>query len=148
MADPYRPPQSDIEIPEPPTKTGWKVFFWVLLVMEALSLGTMMVDSEQPLFEILIELLVYPLILAGLFGYAFNRRILVRRLWIGLIPIALCYDFYWIFESDWGLESSADPWLELGLALSLVVPLLVFQYLGLVNYAFRSPDIWHSNREI
>ena len=69
MNDPYRTPQSDVKVIRPVSKAKWKVFFWVVLFLEILSIVFMIIDPEESALEIVAELIIYPIIIIGIFGF-------------------------------------------------------------------------------
>ena len=142
MNDPYKTPQASVEVRETVSKTGWKVFFWILLVLEVLSLAFMVIDPAETLLKTLLETIIYLSILTGIFGFAYHRKLLFRRFWIALIPIGLIYDAYTLILLDWGFESAEEMYFSLALIALLLIPLMFFQYLALYKYGFRSADIW------
>lgn len=147
MNDPYKTPQANVEVHETASKTGWKIFFWVLLVLEVLSLAYMAIDPAETLLKTLLETLIYLSILTGIFGFAYDRKLLFRRFWVALIPVGLIYDAYTLLMLDWGFESAEEMYFSLALIALLLIPLMFFQYLGLYSYACKSAQIWQPDAD-
>lgn len=142
MNDPYRTPQSDVEVSQPVSKTKWKVFFWIILLLEIISIVLMIVDPEESTLELVAELIIYPIIIVGIFGFAYGRRIFSSQLWVSMIPIGLSYDVFSFFKLDWTLESTEEIYFTVGLMAVIILPLMFIQYLALYKYSFKSPEIW------
>jgi hypothetical protein len=142
MTDPYRTPQSDVEVIRPISKAKWKVFFWIVLFLEIISIVFMIIDPEESALEIVAELIIYPIIIIGIFGFAYGRRILFSRLWITMIPVGLSYDVYVLFTLDWAFGSTEEMYVTAGLTAVIFFPLMFFQYLALYKYSFKSPEVW------
>ncbi|OZG71586.1 hypothetical protein BTA51_20095 [Hahella sp. CCB-MM4] len=145
MTNPYKAPESDVSlgIEEIPNRTGWKVFFWIMLALESWSMFSMLGDPEETLFNILGEGVVYTLILLGLFGFSHNKKLLSQQFWGYLIPVGIVWDVYTIFGmDDPGFESQTELYVFLGFIVILLVPLLLLTYLALYKYRFHSPHIW------
>lgn len=149
MSNPYETPASDLDAEKQPvSKTKWKVFFWGVLVLDVLSLITILNDPERTFLYILLEAVVYSSILIGLFGFSFNRKIINRKVWGYMIPIGIAFDIYSISYSlsniELNFESPEEMYVVVAIAIALVVPLMFLQYLALFKYSLRSPEIWGS----
>jgi hypothetical protein len=142
MNDPYRTPQSDVEVNQPVSKTKWKVFFWIILLLEIISIVFMIIDPEESTLEVVAELIIYPIIIVGIFGFAYGRRIFSTQLWISMIPIGLSYDVYGFLKLDWTFGSTEEMYFTVGLVAVIIFPLMIIQYLALYKYSFKSPEIW------
>jgi len=103
----------------------------------------MMISDRDPVIEILIDVFVYIFVLAGLFGYAYRRRILSRAVWRLTIPIALIYDIQSLITLDIDdIENTTEFIIFSLVSFAIFAPLTFAQYLGLFKYAYRSVDIW------
>ena len=83
MENPYQAPQSDVGkgIAEPKTKRGWRIFFWLMLGMQIISIVAMLFEPDVVVTEWVLNLLVYPVVFIGLFAYAYDKRILSVGFW-------------------------------------------------------------------
>ena len=142
MTNPYKTPESDVEVIATISKTRWKAFFWMILVLEALSAVLMIVDPDDSMLGMVIELIVYPVIIIGLFGFAYDRKIFFRQFWSYMIPIGMAFDLYLYYDLGWAFESTEELYFTFGLVVVIGIPLAIFQYLALYKYSFRSPEIW------
>ena len=151
MVNPYQAPKSNIENgieEEPRSKKGWKIYFWIILVLHPLTTAAMFFDTDDLYTNIdkLIALVIYPIIILAIYGFAYNRRIFSAVFWKIWIFVALISDAYSlsdIFRAE-ELEFTTDGafYLYIAVILVLVVPLMVFQYICLYNYGFKSLEIW------
>lgn len=142
MNDPYKTPQSDLEISQPVSKTKWKVFFWIVIILEIISIVSMINDPEETILEIIFESVVYFMIILGLFGFAYNKRIFFSKLWVSMIPVGLTYDIYSIYTLDMTFESTEEIYFVIAFTAVLIIPLVFFQYYALYKYSLKSPAIW------
>jgi len=138
MTNPYQSPSSDLHTSTKTLKTKkwWKVFFWTILVLEIISIPTV----EEELSHIITEITIYGAILTALFGFAYNKRILNKYVWAGVLPVGIGWEIYDLFKL---LQQSnpEDQYITV-FALIVVSPLLFLQYFGVYKYSFGSPDIW------
>lgn len=62
---------------------------------------------------------------------------------VPIIPVGLVYDAYYIFfDGHWILEPSLDEVISLAIVLTILIPVILLQYVALYRYAFKSPEIW------
>jgi hypothetical protein len=145
MTNPYKAPESEVGsgIPQIHSKAAWKGFFWVILVFEVLSLIASFYVPIISWFALIAEIIIYGLILTGLFGFAYNKKILYKNLWGYLIPSGIFFDVYSIFSEDFGeLSNDLELYFVIGLIVVFALPLMFFQYLALYKYRFKSDSIW------
>ncbi len=146
MDNPYEPPTADIDdgTIATPSKLKWKIFFWVLASLEGLSMiYNFVYPEEQGLGSIIGELIVYSLILTGLFGFAYNKKILFQKFWRYLIPAGIGWDVYTIFLTGYfEVTEEYELYILIGTLVILVLPILIFQYLALFFYSYKSENIW------
>ena len=143
MSDPYQTPDSDVSVPETISKTKWKIFFGFLLSLQLVSIALGAIDDTETLVDLVIDTVIYSVILLGIFGYAFDRRIFPQKLWRPIVPAAIVYDVYYIFIDDpWAFESSEEMYFVMGVFAVVFLPLMYFQYLALFRYAFRADEVW------
>jgi hypothetical protein len=139
--NPYEPPSAPIADPpaRPGRRIGWKIYLWAttgLIVASVLWI----IEAIRPLGFLDLGLTVPSY--AGLWGYAYRRRVLTRGFWTLLLPVRICWDFAFqlVFEpSGLGyLPVEMPTTFILVLSFVMLTPL----YLGLALYAMRSPEIW------
>lgn len=145
MDNPYAAPQSVLENDAlvMRKKTGWKIMFWCYLFIELVGVASMLFGDDEPLFDIVGEIVVYSFAFVGIFGFAYNKKIATPLLWRIVILVLFMWDCY-VFLSGY-VDGSYDG-LELSALLiigSIVVPMLFLQYFALYQYAFQSKEIWN-----
>jgi hypothetical protein len=116
--------------------------FWLLVVLEILSITSMIIDPEDTIWNIIVDLAIYLPVLVGIYGYANDRRIFVRRFWQGLIPVALIYDITTIVGDEWSTTTTEEMYILVGVMIVLILPAAFFQYLAMYRYAFKAAEIW------
>jgi hypothetical protein len=140
--NPYEPPSASIGAETfPGLKLGWKLYFWLSLVLYPLSLLMLGVQWMQPLD--VLDLLVTGTGLTGLLGYVYSRRIAGRRFWRRWLPFQLSWDIAIVMlwaplGLSQNLPVAPGSAVERTTSLLFLIPL----YIGLFRYAFRSPDLW------
>ena len=74
--NPYRPPDSSIEPPQqkPVNTIWWKIFFWITALMTTLTVAIIPLLGGLNLLDYL-DLIIYLIALAGLYGFAFYKPI-------------------------------------------------------------------------
>ncbi len=145
MTNPYKGPDSnvDVEVQTTVPKTAWKVFFWILLLLETLSLISMFYDSEEELLINILELVIYSFILIGIYGFVYNKRILYRKLWAIFIPVGIIYDLYTVTTIELTtVDTMMELYIVFGIIIIIFLPMSFFQYMALYKYSFKSVNIW------
>lgn len=126
-----------------PRSIWWKVFFFIILILEMVSIGeasrNIMIGKD--LFMNILELVVYPWVVIAIFGYAFCKRILVRKVWKILFPLAIMTDITWHYFFFTKPDNQYMLIIILIFYASLS-PLIIFQYLALYRYGFSETDPW------
>ena len=138
----YKAPEAIIRDTDVQAKTMWKVFAWITLLLEPLSVYLLLSMPEVAMVEVIAEVVVYGFIILGLFGFAYDKRFLSRFFWMLLIPVGGLYDIYEIFSLGWDFETALEGYLTAGfVAVVWLVP-SYFQYSALYRYSARSSHIW------
>lgn len=140
----YKPPESKLigenELPVKP-HIFWRIFFWFHVVVTPL-LAPIILDERLSLFD-LIDFGVFIIIIVGLFGYSYSKKILSRGIWMG---IAIIYPFWFLFYEFvlpfvfnlplYGEFVEFDAWLLLSLLFGIPSGLAFF------FYGYKSDYIW------
>ena len=145
MTSPYDTPTSDVSSNHETnnSKKLWKVFFWIILSLETVTIIGMMFDPEEDWIDVISELIIYSLIITGLFGFSYNKKILYRKLWIFIIPVGILYDIYTLSTYEWrNISSMMELYIIAGSIILITLPILIFQYMALYKYCYKSPKIW------
>lgn len=146
--NPYSPPSAELDeaAGSRPGRIGWKIYFWVLLVL--LGSGLLLIFSTAP-FQPLdaVDLGATGIAFVGLFGYAFSRTILTRQFWVVWLPVQIVWDacvaFFLVpmgllYATSMVEETSL---LEDAINYAFIAPM----YLSIFLYSSRSPDLWKSD---
>ncbi|MDF3032112.1 MAG: hypothetical protein K0R03_2670 [Moraxellaceae bacterium] len=144
MTNPYLPPGSEITAPET-SQAGrfWKVFFWFhVALLPLLVIGVGMMVNSLSVFDAL-DLLTFPVILLGLYGYAYGKAFSRQGFWKA---VAYAYPVWVVFYEvvvpfGFGLDSYGEP-PSLGADLPLALVIAAITAVAFYRYAFRSREIW------
>jgi hypothetical protein len=121
------------------SKMGWKIYFWVIL---ALLVAAYAIDPTYFNFFDYLDIPVSFISVAGLFGYAYKKRIVHYDFWkiwlIVLIGWDIVYNYFlagWIKIEEAPMSSVLidNMW-----GLSIFIP----EYIALYLYGFRSKRLW------
>jgi len=140
--NPYQAPRSDAEqFPSSGSgRTGWKVYACGVGVIQIVGLFFALPKSG------ITEGLDYAVTavgMLGLFGYAFRRRCLRRRIWTFWCVFFPLWDGVmgaWVYPKQTGTDFQKGYFL----AMLLFLP----QYLALIRYAFSSGELWTQSRQL
>ena len=137
--NPYSAPRSDLGPgSKPPSRrTVWKIYAYAILALQVVGLyfGLFKIDLTRAL-----DYGATLMGMVGLLGYAYRRPFLRRWFWKSwsiLLPL-------WDTLMGAVVYPSQEPRSEPGLVLGYFVLMLLFvpEYVALVRYAYRSPEIW------
>lgn len=164
MDNPYQAPTTNVDngIVEPRTKKGWKILAWVAVAVQLLSTVVMFAFAaelfgpgmeeygyEFSSWDYLASLIIYPMMAAGLFGFAYDKRLLNANVWKLILVVGFALDIYSYSEQGWSFGDDisilAYAWYLTVFYWGVFVLLLVyslFQYYALYQYGFKSPEIW------
>ncbi len=149
MQNPYKPPTAELDngIVATASRLKWKIFFWFIASLQALSIPFYFIFPDELDISYLIgDLVVYSTILTGIFGFAYNKKILFPRFWLYLIPVGISWDIYSLFfMKDFEMDDDTDNtelFILIGITVIFVLPLIVFQYLALYFYSDKSAKVW------
>ncbi|MFC1643769.1 hypothetical protein ACFL5C_00380 [Candidatus Omnitrophota bacterium] len=113
----------------------WKAyFFFMVLIFIASSLDVIMKPK-------LIGVIGVPLNLASLvalFGFSFNKKILMQRFWQGAFVLCILNEIYSIAETFIRYTFSMKLLIASILFLAILVPI----YIAMFLYAFRKKALW------
>ncbi len=141
--NPYRPPGATTrEIERPGRRIGWKLYFLLLATGIPLSLLGDGLAWMQGLD--LIDVGVTATGLAGLFGYAFRRRLASLAFWRRWLPVQIGWDMLLVlvFEPLGLAQQTPGSEISSGFEWTIAAALVLPFYLALFRYGFRSPEIW------
>jgi len=149
MDNPYQPPKADLgnEIPKIKSKKGWKIFFWIMALMQLLVMLSRLVYPAEgaTAIDYFIDFVISPITILGIFGFAYSQSLIASAFWKVWMVVSLVADAYSIFgafDTEIVSTSGLEFYLYIGVTLALLVPLMALQYFCLYSYAFKSPEIW------
>lgn len=152
MDNPYQAPQSNVDngIIESKNKTGWKIFFWVMVLLHIALLFSTWADAEAELevYDFVVDFILYPFIFLGLFGYAYNKQFLSPNVWKATMVVGILSDVYSIWrlideeQELFIFDGEVVLYVTFSLVILLSFSLMFVQYLGLYRYGYNSPEIW------
>lgn len=119
----------------------WKTYFWSIGV---LAVGAIVFDVyEQRRVEAfdVVDYATWIISLAGVFGFAYSRAILHKRLWQAWLPLAIGWDLVTLTRQYMADPSETDP-LLIVFVLLIVGILFVPEYVALYLYGYRSDALW------
>jgi len=136
--NPYAAPTADTNPAEQPSKrTGWKLYALAVLVLQPVGLitGLSKIDTMTAIAFGMTAIGVL-----GLLGFAFRRRLLTRGIWMAwsiLLPLWDTMMGIWVYP-----RQAAQPQPGWTTAYFMAMALFLPEYLALIWYAYRSPEIW------
>jgi hypothetical protein len=147
MENLYAPPESVIE-DKKSNKPNilWKLYFWLILVLEILDIISEILAPTKPGYDFILDILIYPITIVGIFGFVYQKKILFKRFWLVWLPILFSYDIYGIstFIKDIFYESKVSlPPIFIMISVTIIIVLLFFQYMALLTYALKSKHLWN-----
>lgn len=149
MNNPYQSPSSDVTVDEKieDRRLGWKIFFFIMLALHFFGLSFMVDEYRENAFDPydIPELLVYPVILLGFFGYAFHKIFFKQGFWRVFFPIAIGVDIFSLwndFAMDPEVFNSTGGTVGLIIMMVIIVPIFLLQYLALYRYGFSTLSPW------
>jgi hypothetical protein len=133
-------------------KLGWKIYFWIIAVLTVLALAFQVAGSlgvellaDEPLGALdAVSYAIAAVTLVGVFGFAYSKALLQRRLWQAWLPVVVLADIYFF-----GYEVLYP---ELGDLIGMITVVVFYailsvpQYIALYLYGFRSSELWERQR--
>ncbi|WLQ12501.1 hypothetical protein O5O45_22495 [Hahella aquimaris] len=155
MSDLYAPPKSQVSdgsmlVKEP--NVIWKIFFVIcvllnliaapFLIMSFIGDDYLEIDFHAGALDYL-DWLIQCVMLVGLFGYAFSKRIGARTLWKVALPLYVIWFVSYAFILPFGFgvfQFNEPPTLDWTLAIDPLFTLAVAQ--ALYRYSYSSDYLW------
>ena len=146
-SNPYQSPDSNIYLTRIPkrSKNVWKIFFAISLLLYIIGLFFTLDLIYQDPFVSTLDLVIYTLLIVGLYGFAFDKKVFFRGFWIVLLISSLGIEAYDYFENGF-LVSGADAdglFFYLLFFSTLMLTISLLQYFVIYQYAFNSDAIWN-----
>lgn len=127
---------------QPKPKYMWKVYFWLFLVIKVVSFIYLLFQPQGARAWVLaIEAVIYPLVLCGVYGYAYNKRFFFKKLWPVVLVMGVLWDGYIVYELAKDVVSKGDViyWMS---SIIMVILVVVIPYFSLYFYSYRSEEVW------
>ncbi len=129
--------------PEKSRSKWWKIYFFIFLALQLMSFIISFQDifAGEDLIASILDIIIGPVVLVAIFGYSFNKKILVRRIWKVLFPVAIISDiiaFYIAFK----VLNNPEEIIAMVVVFIIFLPLIIFQYIALYRYGFSKTEPW------
>lgn len=143
--NPYLAPESDLEpVDRAPRKMlGWKIYFWILLLLQCLFIFSNLYEVESIGWQELVDCFIYIVVLAGVFGLAFQKKIFLIWFWRYFILVLLLWDVSYTAMQFFAHDMDEVSQLTFAFTLLFLSPFIFFQYFALYKYAFQSTYLWY-----
>ncbi len=128
----------------------WKVYFFIYLTLVLLAFVTYFNNflAGEKLIESITGSVISPLILVAIFGYSFNKKILVRKVWKALFPVAIITEIVTTilgFMPVAGQDGPGNHILLWVVIYVIISPLIYFEYVALYRYGFSKTEPWEEH---
>lgn len=153
MADPYKIPESQVDRDSKlryKPGVGWKIFFWFisfLMLMAFFLLG--MGEILEIGWHDYLDLAISVLLLIGLYGMAFSKKIFTESFWSNLLRVYLFWFIVYalVLPFGFGFQSYGEPVKFDGyFILEFVFFAVTLRYLYL--YTNKMNYVWSEEKEI
>ena len=129
------------------TKFWWKTYFWLMAALVVGAVFSGLHFSETPELSDVVDYGTWLFSLIGVFGFAYSKIIMNKRLWQVWLPIVVLWDVGVLAKQYVYEPVEMEPWF---LALLAVIAgvLILPEYLALYFYGYRSNPLWASKSSI
>ncbi|MCP4269181.1 MAG: hypothetical protein GY777_27040 [Candidatus Brocadiaceae bacterium] len=100
------------------------------------------------MIESISAFVVTPWVLVAIFGYSFNKKFLVRKVWKVIFPIEIITEIVTIILDHMpvaGQDSPGNSILFWVVVYVLSSPLFYFEYIALYRYGFSKTEPWEEH---
>lgn len=144
--NPYAPPQAETFVAAVATKPGifWKIYLSLFTVGQFLYVGWFLIEPEflDADWVDYVDVVIYTVVLAGLFGYVLQRRIARQNFWKIFFPLMAIWDGFSSFYLGLFDLSDAGGWVEYALTVGLTLLFMVPQYIAIYRYGYKAQPPW------
>ena len=126
---------------------GWKIYLWALVILILLGYPQMLC-SGPTVWEI-VDMLVTPLAIVGLYGYAYKKQIIHQSLWKVWVFVVILWDVAYnvVLSGLLGVTLYGHLFEEMSLpCIALNWTVIAPTYVALYLYGYRSDSLWAPNR--
>jgi hypothetical protein len=121
-------------------RRAWQAYWLLGITVYVLTIASGL-DPDVPRVPAITDFVVAAICFAGLFGYAFRRRVLNAAIWKAVFVGTVIWDPVYLFLllPEPPGEQPGSLTLLVGGVISVA---MLLKYFGLCLYAFGSADIW------
>jgi hypothetical protein len=123
---------------------SWKAYAWFLAAVATAALFVIPLSASLPLA--LVDAAATAVSVAGVFAFAYRRRLLTERFWRVWLPSLLAWDLIYNFgfiAPRVGAEFGALVGFAAGAGLILAgLPIVLPAYVALFRYGFAARELW------
>ncbi len=143
--NPYRTPGAELtqggDAALAGTHLGWKIFFWIALVMIVLgTFSVVFVPAMTPLDW--IDLAVSIVALAGLGGLAFQKGLGPRRFWVLFFAFCVLWNIVYAVALPLLRVPLYGQVITLDLTFAISITFTILMLYALYAYAMRAEHLW------
>lgn len=122
-------------------KFWWKLYFWLMISLVIVAAFYELYDENAMEVSDVADYGTWLFSLAGVFGFAYSKVFLHRRLWRVWLPIIVVWDIGFLVKQYLQDPVELDPSLLVFTAVFFVL-IVAPQYLALYLYGYRSNALW------
>jgi hypothetical protein len=122
-------------------KFWWKTYIWLMAVLfaAAVSIDLYYYESRDILDIIFYGTWLFSLV--GVFGFAYSKIIMSKRLWQFWLPIVVLWDAGLLVNQFIYEPLEMEPWFLVSVVVITGIMMLP-EYLALYFYGYRSNPLW------
>lgn len=141
MANPYEPPKADIGSGITVKRSvWWKVYFFIITILSFLGGIAFLMEEGAGIVEY-AQLALLVIATAGLFGFAFEKRILFPKFWIPFLVFNIVMGLAYEAMSSVDLRAGmTDMEFYIGMAIGYLISLP--GYYALYKYGKENESPW------
>ena len=141
MFNPYQAPRSDIDNGEIKQRSVlWKIYFFLITILSFVGMGSFILSSGAGIVDY-AELILLIIATAGLYGFAFRKKVLAPGFWIPfLILYFVAGVIYEPLSSVNMREGMTDSVYYISVAIGYIFSLP--GYYALYRYGKKSEQPW------
>jgi len=123
----------------------WKIYFFISLITLLVSPFYYVLEPSTFKIKDAIDYIVWSIGLLGLFGFAYQRRIINVLFWKVWFFILVVWDTSFTINSFFEEPVKFDG-LSIFIAAMIFIVLILPQYFAIYLFGFKSAQIWNRNQ--
>ena len=123
----------------------WKVYFFISLIILLVSPFYYVIEPNTFTIKDAIDYVVWSIGLLGLFGFAYQRRIINVLFWKVWFFILVVWDISFTINSFIEEPVEFDS-LSIFIAVMIFIVLILPQYFAIYLFGYKSAHIWVQNK--